>query len=122
MPSMTKNAITIPLRTRPTQTDFGAEVSLAAVSYFTAVFILSSFGGTFSCELRTASDTRNVVSALSEPRNSQVGASGRALGSALSSTGFSAGAFADALLIDLGLDEPCQISQRVLPAEITGLR
>ena len=27
----------------------------------------------------------------------------------------------DALLIDLGLDEPCQISQRLLPAEIAGL-
>src|SRR6266849_9666842 len=28
----------------------------------------------------------------------------------------------DALLIDLGLDEPCQISQRLLPTEITSLR
>jgi hypothetical protein len=27
----------------------------------------------------------------------------------------------DALLIDLGLDEPCQVSQRLLPTEITGL-
>jgi hypothetical protein len=28
----------------------------------------------------------------------------------------------DALLIDLGLDEPCQVSQRLLPTEITSLR
>jgi len=27
----------------------------------------------------------------------------------------------DALLVDLGLDEPCQVSQRLLPTEITGL-
>src|SRR5215469_1889989 len=27
----------------------------------------------------------------------------------------------DALLIDLGLDEPCQVSQRLLPTEITSL-
>src|SRR5271169_6215870 len=27
----------------------------------------------------------------------------------------------DVLLIDLGLDEPCQVSQRLLPTEITGL-
>ena len=27
----------------------------------------------------------------------------------------------DALFIDLGLDEPCQVSQRLLPTEITGL-
>ena len=28
----------------------------------------------------------------------------------------------DALLIDLRLDEPCQVSQRILPTEITSLR
>jgi hypothetical protein len=29
---------------------------------------------------------------------------------------------ADALLVDFGLHEPCQVSQRLLPTEITGLR
>ena len=32
------------------------------------------------------------------------------------------GWIADRLLIDFGFYEPCQVSQRLLPAEITGLR
>ena len=78
------------------------------------------------CEQRETINSDNYVADLGLARDSTVGADDPTSTDRMSLMAVEAdrgrGWIADRLLIDFGFYEPCQVSQRLLPAEITGLR